>query len=135
MIVGVLGTLPPASHAQHHAAYGAVPADAAFVHIHSEQGMADVTIEPGRAGTAHAIIRLWNADFGTLASREVTLTLTAPAAGSKPISRVARQTPDESWRVDGIELSQPGNWTVVISAVLGPAKRLVLDAPIVIEPQ
>ena len=50
MIVGVLGTLPPASHAQHHAAYGAVPADAAFSHIHSEQGMADVTIEPGRAG-------------------------------------------------------------------------------------
>jgi hypothetical protein len=134
MIVGVLGTLPPASHAQYHAAYGAVPADAAFVHIHSEQGMADVTIEPGRAGTAHAIIRLWSADFDTLASREVTLTLTAPAAGSKPISRVARQTPDESWRVDGIELSQPGNWTVVVSAVLGPAKRLVLDAPIVIEP-
>ena len=136
MIVGVLGTLPPANHAQHHAAYGPVPAGAAFVHIHSEQGMADVTIEPGRAGTAHAIIRLWNDDFGTLASREVTLTLTAPGPGpgSKPTTHLARPAPDESWQVDDLALSQPGNWTVVVSAVLGPAKRLVLDAPIVIEP-
>lgn len=136
IIVAVLGTMAPAIHAaHHHPAYGAVPADAAFVHIHSEQGMADVTIGPGRTGTARAIIRLWNEDFDPLEPKELTLTLTAPTAGSKPTTRVASQSPDGSWQVDGIELSQPGNWTVTVTAVLGPTKRLVLDAPIVIEPK
>ena len=46
-IVAVLGTLPPGSHANHHAAEGLIPPDAAFQHIHGEDGMADVTIEPG----------------------------------------------------------------------------------------
>ncbi len=133
IIVAVLGTLPPASHA-HHAAYGAVPADAAFVHIHSEQGMADVTVMPGRTGLARATIRLWNADFGPLEAKEVTVTLTAPATGSKPTTRMAAQGADGAWQVNHIELSQPGNWTVTVNVVLGPANHLVLDAPIVIEP-
>jgi copper resistance protein D len=133
VIVAVLGTLPPAAHAHHHPANAAIPADAAFVHIHAVQGMADVTIMPGRVGAARATIRLWDADFGPLDAQGVTFTLTGPAAGSKPTTRVASQRADGSWRVDGIELSQPGNWTVVVTAVLGPAKRLVLDAPIVIE--
>ncbi|MGB6535695.1 MAG: copper homeostasis membrane protein CopD, partial [Xanthobacteraceae bacterium] len=38
-IVAVLGTLPPASHAHHHAAE-AIPAGASFQHIHGEDGMA-----------------------------------------------------------------------------------------------
>jgi hypothetical protein len=133
-IVGVLGTLPPASHAaHHHAESGTVPAGAAFQHIHTEQGMADVTIEPGRTGTARATIRLWNGDFGPLEAQQVTLTLTAPTAGSKPTTRVASQDSDGAWQVNGIELAQPGNWTVVVDAVLGPNKHLLLDAPIVIE--
>jgi len=135
IIVAVLGTLPPAAHAHHHPAYAAIPADAAFVHIHSEQAMADVTIEPGRVGTARATIRLWNEDFGSLEAQEVTFTLTGPMAASKPTTRVASQGSDGAWQVDGIELSQPGNWTVAVSALLGPTRRLVLDAPIVIEPK
>ena len=66
-IVAALGTMPPAIHAAHqHPTYGAVPADAAFVHIHLVEGMADVTIRPGRVGQARATIRLWNEDFGRL---------------------------------------------------------------------
>ncbi len=133
-IVGLLGTLPPGSHANHHPS-GAIPADAAFQHIHTGQGMADVMIEPGRVGTAHATIYLWNADFGPLDAHAVTFTLTPPAAGGKPITRTAVQDADEAWQVDGIELSQPGNWMVTVDAVLGPGNRLVLEAPIVIDPK
>src|SRR6202035_5550982 len=80
-IVAALGTMPPAIHAAHqHPTYGAVPADAAFVHIHLVEGMADVTIRPGRAGRARATIRLWNEDFEALNARQVSLTLTAPTA-------------------------------------------------------
>jgi copper resistance protein D len=133
-IVAVLGTLPPASHAQHEAAAGAIPADAAFVHIHGENGMAEVTIEPGHIGTSTAIIRLWDQNFDPASSASpVILTLTAPAPGSKPVSRNATQGADGLWHVDGIELSQPGNWMVEISATFNPTSRLDVAAPIVIE--
>jgi putative copper resistance protein D len=131
--VGALGAMAPASHAHQHPA-GAIPADAAFVHIHSTQGMADVTITPGHIGQARATIRLWNDDFAPLAAREVTLTLTAPTPGSKPVMRLASPAPDGAWQVDGIALEAPGNWTVAVGITLRPAGRLVLDAPIVIEP-
>ena len=134
IIVAALGTLPPASHAQHHAAYGSVPADAAFVHIHSRQGMAEVTISPGRAGTANATIHLADEDFGPLDAEAVTLTLTAPTTGSKPTTRIARRDIDGDWQVDGIALAVPGNWAVVVDATLSPNKHLLLDAPIVIDP-
>jgi putative copper resistance protein D len=130
-IVAVLGTLPPASHAHHHAASGAIPADATFQHIHGESGMADVMIEPGRVGNANATIRLWNNDLETLDAREVTVTLTAPTAG-KPTTRVASQDSDGAWHVVGIELTEPGNWMVTVRAVLSSGGRLDLEAPIVI---
>jgi copper resistance protein D len=131
-IVAVLGTLPPASHAHHHAATGRIPADATFQHIHGENGMADVMIEPGRVGKANATIHLWNEDLETLDARDVTLTLSAPMAG-KPTTRVASQDPDGAWHVDGVELTQPGNWTVTVRAVLTSGGRLFLEAPIVID--
>ena len=134
-IVAMLGILPPASHAHHHAADHAIPADAAFQHIHSDQGMAEVTIDPGHTGVANVTIRLGDENEGPLAAQKVTLTLTPPVAGSKPITRSAWQDSDGLWRVDGIELWRPGDWTVTVSATLGPGKRLVLAAPIVIEPR
>jgi putative copper resistance protein D len=134
-IVATLGTMPPAIHAAHqHPTYEAVPADAAFVHIHLVEGMADVTIRPGRTGRARATIRLWDEDFGPLEARQVSLTLIAPAAPGNPTPHPARQGRDGAWQVDGIELSQPGNWTVTVDAVLDTNKHLTLTAPIVIEP-
>jgi len=130
----VLGTLPPASHAHHHAPVGAIPADAAFQHIHSEQGMADLTIEPGRVGTARATIRLLNENLEPLEAREVMLTLTDPTPGSKPTTRLATEDSAGEWHVDGVVLSESGNWTVAVSAVLASNRRLELEAPIVIEP-
>jgi putative copper resistance protein D len=134
-IVAALGTMPPAIHAAHqHPTYEAVPADAAFVHIHLVEGMADVTIRPGRTGRARATIRLWNEDFGPLEARQVSLTLTAPAAPGNPTPLPARQGRDGAWQVDGIALSEPGNWTVTVDVMLDQTKHLTLTAPIVIEP-
>ena len=108
-IVAALGTMPPAIHAAHqHPTYEAVPADAAFVHIHLVEGMADVTIRPGRAGRARATIRLWNEDFEALNARQVSLTLTAPSAAGNPTTLPARQSRDGAWQVDGIALSAAG---------------------------
>jgi copper resistance protein D len=139
VIVAVLGTLPPGSHANHHPA-GAIPADASFQHIHTTQGMADVMIEPGRVGAATRVtIHLLDEDFAPLAAKAVTLTLTPPEAaekaGAKPVTRSALRDSDQAWQVDGIELPQPGNWIVTVSAVLGSGAPLVLEAPIVIDPK
>jgi copper resistance protein D len=134
-IVAALGTMPPAIHAAHqHPTYAAVPADATFVHIHSTEGMADVTIEPGRTGRARATIRLWNEDLKALDARQVSLTLTAPTAASQPTTRPARQGRDGAWQVDDIALAEPGNWMVSVEVMLDATRRLTLAAPIVIEP-
>jgi len=134
-IVAVLGTLPPASHAHHEAPIDGIPADASFQHIHGEDGMADVLIEPGHVGTVSAIIHLLNDDLETLAAKTVTVTLTAPTPGSKPMTRTAAQDADGKWRVDGVQLPVPGNWTVNVAATLTSNRRLELAAPIVIDPK
>src|ERR1700683_3972680 len=131
-LVAALGTLPPGSHAHHHESEGLIPPDAAFQHIHGIYGMADVMIEPGHVGAANATIHLLNDDLETLAASGVTLTLTAPTLGSKPIARAASKDADAVWTVDGVQLPESGNWTVTVDAVVGPDKRLDLTAPIVI---
>ena len=129
-VVGFLGAMAPASHTHHNAA---IPEGAAFVHIHSNAGMTDVTIVPGRVGTARATIRLWNNNSEPLAAERLTFTLTPP--GGQPITWPAVQAQDGSWQVDVIPLSQSGNWKAAIDAGLDAKRRLTLDAPIVIEPE
>jgi copper resistance protein D len=133
-IVAVLGTRAPASHANHHPGYGALPADSAFVHIHTEQAMADVLIEPGRVGTAHATVHLWDGDFAPLAAHDLKLSIAPPAAGSASTTHVAVQDADGAWQINGLDLKQPGNWTVTVDADLGANGHAVLAAPIVIDP-
>jgi len=133
VVVGFLGSMAPAIHLQLHPKYEAVPEGAAFVHIHSLQGMADVTIMPGRVGAASATVRLWDDDFDPLKAQALTFALTAPPAGSSPVTRAATQDDSGAWVVDGIALSQGGNWTVTLDADFGAKGHLVLEAPIVIE--
>jgi copper resistance protein D len=132
VVVGFLGAMAPASHAHHNAA---IPEGAAFVHIHSNAGMADVTIIPGRVGTARATIQLWNEDFQPLAAEKLTFSLRAPGNGSELITRSPAPDQDGSWIIDGLELPQAGDWTVAIDATLADNRRLLFDAPIVIEPE
>ena len=145
-LVAVLGTQPPAIHAAHqhgdheHADHqaaaesGAIPDDASFVHIHTEQGMADVMVEPGRAGRAHATVHLWNDDSEPLPARAVQFSVTAPAAGSRPTTFAATQDADGAWQVDGLEFSQAGNWMVSVDAGFADNRHIILAAPIVIDP-
>ena len=132
LFVGALGTLSPSGHA--HRTSADVPRDAAFVHIHTSEAMAEVTIEPGRAGAANAHIRILREDFSEFPARSVEFTLDPPATGPK-IARRAAHLPDGTWEVNALDLSQPGIWNV---RVIIPADRgapIVLDAPIVIEPK
>ena len=95
--------------------------------------MADVTVEPGRPGEAHATIRLWNGDFEPLQARALKLSLTPPG-GSQKSAQVAVQDSDGAWQIDHVQLSQPGNWTVTVDADLSAKSHVTLAAPIVIDP-
>jgi len=132
LLVGALGTMEPAAH--HHLPTLEIPADAAFVHIHTEQAMADVMIDPGRAGVANASIRVMHEDSSEFPANEIRLTLDPPSPGPQPINRSAVHQPDGTWRVDGLALGAPGNWTVRVIVPVESGKQLVLDAPIVIAP-
>ena len=136
LLVGALGTMPPASHSHHSGSFTAteVPANAAFVHIHSDEGMAEITIEPGRPGVSDASIRLLTENLGPLAAEAVTITLTAPSAGDKLTTRIASRAGDGYWTVKEIALPRPGIWTVVVHVTLDATHRLALEGPIVIAP-
>ncbi len=131
-LVGALGTMQPTAH--NHLSPVDIPADAAFVHIHSEEAMADVTIDPGRAGPVSARIRVVHEDLSEFPTGEIRFTLDPPAPGPQPVDRAAVRQPDGTWQVDGIALAQPGNWMVRVIVTAEDGRKIVLDAPIVIAP-
>jgi putative copper resistance protein D len=135
LFVGALGAMAPPVHGHNHAAAAAaIPADASFVHIHSSQAMADVTIEPNHAGPVRMTIRLSHEDFTPFAVKSVDVVLKAEAQpGVAPLSRKAEQSPDGLWRVDGLQLGQAGVWSVLLTIDAGDGPPITLDAPTVIE--
>jgi putative copper resistance protein D len=132
-IVGALGTMAPAAH-HHTRDASAIPPDAAFVHIHSTEAMADVTIDPGRAGRASVSIRVSREDFSEFPARSVRLELDPPAPAVKRLAGSALRTPDGTWRIAAIDLGLPGIWTARVIVAPEAGTPIVLDAPVVIEP-
>jgi len=131
MFVGALGTLSPSGHA--HVAPEDIPPDAAFVHIHAPEAMADVTIDPGHPGPAEVKIRVAREDFSLFPAKAVHLALDPPAPGGPVLERAATVQADGTWVVDQILLSEPGIWTVRVIVTPGKGQPILLDAPIVIE--
>ncbi len=95
--------------------------------------MADVVLEPGRVGTAVATIHLSNDEGETLDARQVALTLTAPTPGSKARTYTAEHNDDDNWQVGGVALTERGDWSIEVDALLRSGQRLDLKAGIVIE--
>ena len=131
LCVGILGTRAPTAHT--HAVPEGIPPGAAFVHIHAPEAMADVTIEPGRAGPAEAVIRVMREDLSRFPAKDVRLALDPPTPRSPTLERDAIEQANGAWLVNGIALSEPGIWTVRVIVSSQPGEAIVLDAPIVIE--
>jgi putative copper resistance protein D len=138
VIVSVLGTLPPAAHLNmhnhDHTPAGSTNPNVAFVHIHSNKGVAEVTIAPDRPGVARASIRLMNENFSPLATNDVAFLLTPQTpTGASAISRAATRLSDGTWEVDQLEIGQPGVWIVKLTVKTDAGEPFILDGPIVIE--
>lgn len=130
-VVAILGTTPPGGHA--HADVSIIPADSSFVHIHTAEAMADVTIDPGRIGRAAVTIRLWREDMTELPASAVKIAFDAPQNGARLTSEhVAVREPEGYWRVSGVDLMQDGAWTVRVIITPREGSTIVLDAPVAI---
>jgi putative copper resistance protein D len=131
IFAGALGTLQPPVHI--HIRPADIPPAAAFVHIHSSEAMADVTIDPGRAGAVHVTIRVSREDFSILPAKAVSLAIDSPALGAKGKEISAPRMADGTWVVDRIEIGQPGTWVFRVIVDAGTGKPIVLDAPVLID--
>ncbi len=96
--------------------------------------MADVTVNPRRAGNSAITIRVSRQDFTIFAAKDVRVVLDPPAASGASLDRNARRQPDGTWTINDITLAPPGIWTVRVIIVAQSGETIVLDAPIVIEP-
>jgi putative copper export protein len=132
LLVGALGILEPTAHV--HPTSSVISADAAFVHMHSSEAMAEITIDPGRAGPTNVTIRVSREDSAEFAVREVKLALDPPVAGSKPLERAAVRMADGTWQATDVDIPQPGSWTVRLTITPVVGQPILLGAPIVIEP-
>jgi hypothetical protein len=96
--------------------------------------MADVTIDPGRTGSADATIRVTREDLSHFPAKDVHLALEPPTPRVPTLERDAIEQADGTWVVSSIVIAEPGIWTVRVTVTPQPGAPIVLDAPIVIEP-
>lgn len=90
-----------------------MPANA---HIHTAKAMADLTINPGRAGTVSVSAMIMTGDFGALDEKEVMFAFSNPDAGIEPFRRKAEKPGDGTWRAGGVALPLPDDWSVRITS-------------------
>lgn len=128
--VAALGTMEPGGHV--HSAPVEMPQDAAFVHLHMPEVMADVTIDPGHPGRAHAIIHVMREDASDFPTNDVKFALDPPKSPAQSPPHIATRLPDGTWRVDNLDLRAPGVWTIRVIVATGAPAPAVLDGPIVI---
>ena len=133
LAVAVVGTLSLWRFTPPPRALAAAAAAPVEVHIHTDAGMATLTLAPGRAGPLAVEIALATADFGALPAKEVRATFANEAAGIEPIRRPATAA-NGVWRVDGLTLPVAGVWTVRLDVLVSDFETLRLDGTVTLSP-
>lgn len=93
-------------------------AQPAVAHLHTRAAQADITITPGRVGKTDVSIMMMTGDYGPLDAKQVAIVLSNRAAGVEAIRREARKAGDGTWRVDNVQLPEPGRWTVRVEILV-----------------
>ena len=106
----------------------------ASVHLHSAKAMAELTIAPARAGPVSAAAYVMSGDFGPLDAKEVTLSLSLPAAGVEPLRRSMARLGDGRWQLEALSLPAPGTWTVEIDILVSDFDSAKLRGEVSIKP-
>ncbi|WP_046864149.1 copper resistance protein CopC [Microvirga massiliensis] len=134
LVAGWRFTPPPRASVIAPAAPVSVPEGPTSVHIHTGEGMAEVTFDPGRVGKTAATIELFDAAGAPLEPKEVALVLSQRSAGIEPLQRQAMRVGDGTWRVDDLVLPVPGRWQIRVDALVTDFDKLMLEDEIEIRP-
>jgi copper transport protein len=107
------------------------PSQSAFVHLHSDTMMANVTLS---GPTNELRVQLAQPDFSPLAAKEVTVRLSNQAAGIEPITRKAISADSGDWLATGLVLPNTRGWTVEVEALVTDFDKLSIKGPLVFGP-
>jgi copper transport protein len=111
-----------------------VAAQPAHVHIHSGEGMADVTVVPGRVGPVKVAIHVADAEMEPFIAKGVTVDFANKAKGIEPIEREAKLGADGGWHIDDLVPPVAGSWQVEIDILVSDFKEVDLGEQLEIRP-
>jgi copper transport protein len=92
--------------------------------------MAQIILDPGRAGRTTATIRLASASGASLNPKEVLVALSKPASGIEPFERHAVQVVSGTWQLDELVLPMAGEWQVRIDVLVSDFDKITLEGTV-----
>jgi len=122
-------TPPPRAIAQ-AAEAAAIPAS---VHMHSPKVMANLLLEPGRAGPVTATIEVMDAEANPFEAKEITLLLGNETAGIEPLKRKATRSAEGVWRIEDLTIPLGGRWAVRLDILISDFEKAMLEETVEIE--
>ena len=103
------------------------------VHLHSQAAMADVSVQPGRAGPVAVSIYPMTADFTPMDAKEVTLVMSKVDAGLEPLRRAATRI-DGVWRIDDVQIPLAGVWQIRVDILISDFEIAKLSGEVLLKP-
>jgi copper transport protein len=97
------------------------------VHIHAAQAMADLQIEPQRAGGRRILVNLLDSEFRPLSAREVAVAFSRPDAGIEPLRLPAMRVGPTMWQIDGMRLPLSGRWRLRVEILLSDFEKISVE--------
>jgi copper transport protein len=111
----------------------AIAAEPVTAHATGTSLMADLTLEPGRAGRASVSAMLMTIDYGPVAPADVAFTFAAPSGTTPPLRAAARNGGDGFWRAE-VTLPEGEVWRVAVEVGLGTGAPERLETVLEVRP-
>ena len=96
--------------------------------------MAEVTINPARAGPVDVSAVILAPDFSPMEAKDVAFVFSKPNAGVEPLRRKASLSPDGLWRAETTVLPLPGQWRLRVDVLISDFELVRLQDVVEIAP-
>lgn len=110
------------------------PPQDAYIHIHTDEVMVDLTASPGAPGPVTLTLGFADGALAALTPVAARLDLTDPARGIGPIRVDAAPGPDGLWTAGPVTLPTPGPWRVEIAVRITDFRQVTLTGDLRLSP-
>jgi copper transport protein len=98
------------------------------LHLHTDKGMVQITISPGRVGPNDILLQFMNEDFSTRAVFDASVALSLPAKGLEGLgAQSLQELPDGMREAKRIMVPQPGRWKIRVGALVTDFQEFSID--------